>query len=167
MNGRSCSPKHGPGLFTVLKNLFIWMVRSFLKILELMVWLCSPKHGPVLFTVLMIFFLDVLQPCKNIQVQGWAALSNISCHGPAHFAALKTHFVLMLSRFSTTFKWTAGRAPPNTVQPISRCWRLFWSGWYEASQKHSNLWLGLAPPNTAQFCSRCGRTFSPGCYAAN
>ena len=72
--------------------------------------------------------MDVLQPCKNIQVYGWAALLNILCHGPAHLATLKNHFVLILCRLSTTFKWTAGRAPPNTVQGISRCWKLFLSG---------------------------------------
>ena len=68
------------------------------------------------------FRLNVMQPCKNIQVYGWAALPNIFCHGPAHFAALKTHFVLILCRHSTTFKWTDGRAPPNTVPLITRCW---------------------------------------------
>ena len=64
--------------------------------------------------------LVVMQPFKFIQVDGLAALPNIPCHGPAHFAALKNLFVLMLRRFSTTFKWTAGRAPPNTVQLTSR-----------------------------------------------
>ena len=77
------------------------------------------------------FRLDVMQPCKNIQAHGWAAFSNIPCHGPAHFAALKNRFALMLCRHSTTFKWTDVRASPNTVQLISRCWRLFSSGWYE------------------------------------
>ena len=65
----------------------------------------------------------------------------------------------MLCKPSTTFKWTDVRAPPNTVQFISWCWRLFSSGWYEVFQKHSNLWLGRALRNTAQFLSRCWRTF--------
>ena len=73
--------------------------------------------------------LDVMQPCKNIQVHGWAAFSNILCHGPAQFAALKNRLALMWCRHSTTFKWTDIRAPPNTVQLISRCWRFFSSGW--------------------------------------
>ena len=131
-------------------------------------WAVLPQTRPsFVHGVDELFRLDVMQPCKNIQVHGWAALSKISCHGAAHFASLKNCFVLMLCRLSTTFKWTAGRAPPNTVQPISRCWKLFSSGWYEAFQKHSNLWLGRAPSNTAQFLSRCWRTFSTGCYAAN
>ena len=67
--------------------------------------------------------VKVLQPCKNTQVYGWAALSNIPCHGPAYFAALKIRFVLWLCRLSTTFKWTDGRALPNTVERISRFWR--------------------------------------------
>ena len=73
--------------------------------------------------------MDVLQPDKNIQVNGWAALPNIPCHGPAHFAASKTDFVLMLCRLSKTFKWMDGRAPPNTVQLITRCWKTFSFGW--------------------------------------
>ena len=226
MNGRSCSPKHGPGHFTVLKNFFVWIIWSFQKTFELMAGPCSPKHGPVPFTVWMEFIfmvilqpcktfklmagprsptcpvtaqlilrrwsivlfwcyadiqqcsnerlvvlpqtrrssfhdvekpchldgmklfknirtngwtvlpqtrpssvhgvqaficIDVLQPRKNIQVHGWAALPNILCHGPAHFAALKNRFVLMLCRLSTLFKWTDGRAPPNTAQFFSPC----------------------------------------------
>ena len=100
-----------------------------------------------------------MQPFKNIQVDGWAALPNIPCHGPAHFTAVNIGMVLMLCRLSTTFKWTAGRAPPNTVQLNSRCWVNFLSGWLEAFQKHSKSRLGRAPPNTAQFLSRCCKTF--------
>ena len=109
------------------------------------------------------FRLIVSQPCRNIQVCGWATLPNIPCHRPAFFAALKTDFVLMWCRLSTLFKWTDGRAPPNTAQLISRCWRLFLSGRYESFQKHSNLWLGCAPPNTAQFLSQCWRTIWSRC----
>ena len=98
-NGWSCSPKHGPVPFTVLKNLYVWM-------------LCS--HF------------------KNIQVDGLAALPNVPCHGPAQFTAINMGIVLMLCRLSTTFKWTAGRASPNTVQLNSRCWINFLSGWRKA-----------------------------------
>ena len=63
----------------------------------------------------------------------------------------KNHFVLIMCRHSTTFKWMDVCAPPNTVQLISRCWRLFSTGWFTAFQKDSNLWLGRAPPNTAHF----------------
>ena len=132
MNGWSCSPKRGPFLFTVLKNLLVWMFCSHVKHSSL--WLGRAPQHP--------------------------------CHGPAHFAALKIHFVLMLCKHSITFKWTDVRASPNTVQGILRFWRTFSFGWYEAFQKHSNLWLGRAPPNTAQFFSRCWRTISSGCYAA-
>ena len=72
----------------------------------------------------------------------------------------------MLCRASTTFKWTANLAPPNTVPLIPRCWRTILFGSYEAIQKHSNLWLGRAPPNTAHFFSKCWKIFSSGCYAA-
>ena len=136
------------------------MVWNFSKANKLMPGDCSPKHDPVSFTVLNNFFcLDVMQPFKTIQVYGWAALPNIPCHSPAHFAVLRNHFVVMLCRLSTTFKSTAGRAPPNMIRLISRCQTGFSFGWYEAFQKHSILWLGRAPPNTAQFLSRCWRTF--------
>ena len=100
-----------------------------------------------------------MQPFKIIQVYGWPAFPTIFCYGPAHFATLKSLFVLMLCKLFTTFKWTAGRAPPNTVQAVSRCWNIFSSGWYEAFQNHSILWLGRAPPRTAQFYSRCWKLF--------
>ena len=64
------------------------------------------------------FSLDVMQPLKHTQVHGWAALPNIFCLGQAHFAALKNHFHLIFCRFSTTFKWTDGRAPPNTFRSL-------------------------------------------------
>ena len=164
MNGWSCSPKHGRTHFTVLKNFFPHDGIKFLKTFKLVAGSCSPKHGPVFLNGVEVHFrVDVMHPCKNIQVYGWAVLPNIFCHGPAHFAALKTRFVLLLCRHSTTFKKTAGRAPPITVPLISRCWRLYLSGWYETFQKHSNLWLGSAPPNTAQLFSRCWRTISSGC----
>ena len=85
-------------------------------------WAVFPQTRPSSFPNVEKFCrMDVMQPCKNIQVNGWAVFPNISCHGPAHFAALKNRFVLILCRLSTTFKWTDGRAPPNTVQGISRC----------------------------------------------
>ena len=121
MNGCLCSPKHSPAHFTVLKTLFDWMVHSFSKRFELMAGPCSPKHGPLFYGVEQATCMDVLQACKKNQVYGWAALPNIPCHGPAHFAALKNHFVLMLCRHATTFKWTDGRAPPNTVLLIPPC----------------------------------------------
>ena len=212
-----CSPKHGPILFTVLKNLFVRMFCSRVKTFKLMAgprspissvtaklisrrwrivsfcscaniqqrsnermvvlpqtwskafhgfeelvpldgmkffknigtygWAVFPQTRPNSFHVVEeLFRLIVSQPCGNIQVDGWAALPSIPCHRPATFAALKTHFVLMLCRLSTTFRWRDVRAPPNTAQLISRSWRVFLSGRYEAFQKHSNLRLGCAPP---------------------
>ena len=130
-------------------------------------WVVLPETRPSSFHgVKEPFRLDVCSHFKNIQVDGWAALPNIPCRGPTHFAASTILFVLMLYRFSTTFKWTAGRAPPNTVQLISRCWVNFSSGWHETFQKDSKFWLGRAFWNTAQFYSRCYRNFSTGCYAA-
>ena len=56
-------------------------------------WVVLPKHGPVLFTMLKNLFVWMLcSHFKNFQVDGWAALPNIPCHGPAQFAALNIFF---------------------------------------------------------------------------
>ena len=49
MNGWSCSPKHIPAHFTVLKTLLIWMIWSYSKTFELMAGPCSPKTRPSSF----------------------------------------------------------------------------------------------------------------------
>ena len=85
-------------------------------------WVVLPQTRPCfVHGVQESIGMDVLQPCKNIQIYGWTALPNIPWHGSGHFATLKTRFVLMLCKDSTTFKWTDGRAPPNTVERILRC----------------------------------------------
>ena len=166
MNGWSCPPKHSPVVLTVFVYFFLDGMKLF-KNIRTYGWAVFIQTRPSFFHgVEEPFRLDVMQPCKNIQVYGWAALSNIPCHGPAHFAALKNHVFLVLCKLSTTFKWRDGRAPPNTVPLVWRCWRIFSFGWFIAFQKRSNLWLDRAPPNTAQFLPRCWRTFSSGCYAA-
>ena len=108
----------GMKLFKNIRN-FDWVVLSQTR----------PKfiHG-----VTEPFRLDVMQPFKCNQVDGWAALPNIPCHGPAPFAASKILFVLMLCRLSTAIQWTTGRAFPNTVELNSRCWVNFSSRWHEA-----------------------------------
>ena len=136
------------------------------KNIQIYGWAVLPKHGPVPFKVLKNYFRpEVMQPVKNIQVYGWAALPNVPCHSPVHCAALSNFFVVKFCSLSTTFKSTAGRAPPNTTQLISRCQTIFSFRWYETLQKHSNLWLGCAPRNITQFLSRCWRTVLCGCYA--
>ena len=115
--------QHDPADFTVLKEFVAWMVWSFPKTFKLKTGPCSTNTAHFFHSVNEVFRLDVMQPSKNIQVYSWATLPNIACHGPAHSAAFKKRLVLMLSRLSTKFKWTAGRAPPNTVQLISRCWK--------------------------------------------
>ena len=89
MNGWSCSPKHGPAQITTLSQFFLRMAWSISKTFEVLAGSCSPKHGPILFTVLQNLFVWMLcSHFENIQVDGWAKLPNIRCHGPAHFAAL-------------------------------------------------------------------------------
>ena len=91
------------------------------------------------------FRLDVMQPFRKHWSWWQGRVSKIPCHDPAYFAALNYVFVLMLCRFSTALKWTAGRAPPNTNQLNLRCWVNFSSGWHEVFQKHSNLRLVVLP----------------------
>ena len=89
MNDWSCSPKHGPAHFTVLNQLFVRMAWNISKTFENLAGSCSPKHGPILLKVVQNLFVWMLcSRLKNIQVDGWAALPNICCHGPGHFAAL-------------------------------------------------------------------------------
>ena len=96
--------------------------RKLFKNIRIYGWAVLPQTRPSSFhNVKEPFCLDVMHTFKTIQVYGWAALPNFPCHGPAHFAALKNLFVVKLCRMSTTFKSTAGRAPPNTIQLISRC----------------------------------------------
>ena len=154
IKSKSCSPKHGPAHFTVLKINFVWCYadcqeRSIEQLVVLPQTRVSSFHGVEAFVrldrkklskyhqisgwavfisarpsafhgVKDPFRLDKFLPFKTIQVYGWAALPNIPCHDPAHFAALSNFFVVMLCRLSTTFKSTVGRAPPNTIELISR-----------------------------------------------
>ena len=180
-----CSPKHGPILFTVLKNRLVWMLcnipttfkwtagrapqtrsssshgvekifrqdcMKLLNRIQVNGWAVLSQARPNFVHGLEeIFCLDVMQPFENLQVYGWAALPNIPSHGPAHSAALKNSFVLMLCSLSTTFKGTTGLAFPNTVLLISRCWRIFSSGWYEAFQKLVNFRWAVLPQTRPSF----------------
>ena len=112
------------------------------------------------------FRLDVMQPFQKHSNWWLGRASQHPLSRPNLFRGVKLCILLNSCRFSTAFKWTAGRAPPNTVQLKSRCWVNFLSGWREAFQKHSKLKLGRAPLNTAQFLPRCWKKFFSGCYAA-
>ena len=115
---------HGVKAFSRLDEMKVF------KIIQSFGLAVLPQTQPSSFHSLEeLFRPDVMHPFKTIQVCGWAVLPNIPCHVPAHFPALKNHFVLMLCRLSTTFKWTAGRASQNTIQLISRCQTIFSFGW--------------------------------------
>ena len=126
-------PQTRSSSFHGVENSFRLDGMKLFKNIRIYGWVVLPQTRPNFFHgVEEPSRLDVMQLIKHIQVDGWAALPNIPCHDLANFAALRTRFVLMLCRHSTTFKWTDVRAPPNTVLGISRCWRTFSSGWYEA-----------------------------------
>ena len=116
--------------FDDMEKFFRLVGKKFFKNIRTYGWAVLPQTQPkILLGVEKLVRLDVMQTFKNIQVHGWAALPNIPCHGPADFAALKNHFVLMLCKLSTTFNWTNGRAPSNTVQIILRFCKTFSFGW--------------------------------------
>ena len=192
MEGLSCSPKHSPAHFPVLKNFFVWMVWSFSKTFKSLAWPCSPKHSPLLFTVLNNLFVwmlcsqlktfkimagprsptppsqpnsfrgveetfrrDVMQTFNNVQMNRWSCFSKV---GPAQFTILKKFFVRMVWSVSKTFELKAWPCSPKhgpvlfTVLENVFVWML-------CSQVR-------APPNTAQFLSRCWKFFLYACYAA-
>ena len=113
-----------------------------------------------------LFRLSAMQPFQKHSSWWLGSAPQHPLSRPSSFFGVKHLFVVMLCRLSTTFKWTAGRAPPNTVQLLSQCWVNFSSAWLEAFQKHSNFRLGRPPSNTAQILSRCWWNFSFRCYAA-
>ena len=130
-------------------------------------WIVLPQTRPIsIHGVTESFGLSVMQPFQKHSSWWLGRAPQHPLSRPSSFAALNMGIVLMLCRLSTTFKWTDGRAPPNTVQLISRLSVNFSSEWREAFQKHSKLKLGRATRNTAQFLSRWWKTFSSGCYAA-
>ena len=87
----SCSPKHGPAHFTVLKTIFVCMVLSFSKTLDFMAVPCSPKHGPVSFTVLKILFVCSYADCQQRSIEQLVVLPQTrfsSFHGVEAFVRL-------------------------------------------------------------------------------
>ena len=117
---------HGVKAFSRLDGMKLF------RLIQIHAWAVLAQTQPSSFHSFEELFCSVvMQPFKTIQVYGCAALPNIPCHGPADFAALNNFFVLFLCRLSTTFKTTAGRALPNTVQLISRCQTIFsfWMVW--------------------------------------
>ena len=144
-------PCHGPAHFAaVLKSLSFYadcQQRSNQKRVVLPQTRSSSFHG-----VENYFRLDGIKLFKNTRFYGWAMLPQTQ---PNSFHGVENSFRLMLSRLLTTFDWTVGRAPPNTVQLISRCWSICSSGSYENFQIPSNFWLGRSYFSTAQCFSRC------------
>ena len=65
IKGSSCSHKHDPAHFTVLKHFSVWMVWSFWKTFKIMAGPCSPKHDTVLFKVLKNLFVWIL--CSRLK----------------------------------------------------------------------------------------------------
>ena len=95
---------------------------KFFRNIQNLGWVVLPQNRPSSFHgVEKPFRLDVMQPFQKHSSWWLSCAPQHPCHGPAHFAAFNIFVVLMLCRLSTTFKWTAGRAPPNAVQFISRC----------------------------------------------
>ena len=162
-NGWSCSPKHGPAPLHCWRNFSSGEYQAFQKQFNL--WLgCAPPNTAQFFHgVEEPFRQDVRQRLEHNRVYSWAALPNIPCHGPARFAALKNRFGFFFGRLWTTFKWTAGRAPLNTVELISRCWKSFSTRWCETFLNTIELIAGPCSPKHGPVLSRCWGIFLSGC----
>ena len=130
-------------------------------------WAVLPQTRPSSFhDVEEPFRLNVMHTFKTIQVYGWAALPTSPVITQLNSRRWTFFFVVKLCRLSTTFKSTAVRAPPNTIQLFSQCSSNFSSGWYEVFQKLSKLSSDRALPDTAQFVLGCWSTFLFKCHAA-
>ena len=145
MNGWSCSPKHGTVHFTVLSQLFVWMAWNFSKTFKGTAGPCFPKHGRVLFTVLKNLFVWML--CSHLKTYKFMAepASQHALSRPSSFRGVEEFFRLDVVQIFNNVQmngWTCspkklskfwlGRAPPNTAQFLSRCWKTFSSGYYAA-----------------------------------
>ena len=143
-------PCHGPAHFAALKSFSFYadcQERSNQKRVVLPQTRSSSFHG-----VENYFRQNGIKCFKNTRFYGWAMLPQTR---PSFFHGVEKSFRLMLCRLLTTFDWTVGRAPPNTVQFISRCWSICSSGSYEDFQLPSNYRPGRSYFSTAQCFSRC------------
>ena len=84
-------PQTRSSSFHWVKKFFRLDGMKLFKTTKLCGWAVLPQLRPSSFHgVEELFRLDVMQPFKTVQVYGWAVVPNIFCHGPAHFAALKS-----------------------------------------------------------------------------
>ena len=144
-----CSPKHGPVLFTVLKNLFVWMLCSHLNTFKLM---AGPRSSTSLSRPSVFcgddesFGFVIVQIFNNVWMNRWSCSFK---HRPGHFTVLKNFFFWMVWNFSKTFKFLAGpRSPtsPVTAQLILRRWIIisFWCC-ADNNQQRSNERMFVLP----------------------
>ena len=106
---------------------------KFFKNIRNLSWVVLPQtRSNFIHSVENFFRLDVMQPVQKHSSWWLGRAPQHPLSRPRFFYGVKQSFFLMLCRFSTTFKWTAGRAPPNTVQLKTRCWINFSSEWREA-----------------------------------
>ena len=79
---------------------------------------------------------------KNIQVDGWAALPNIPCHGPAHFAALNIFFFWCCADFQQRSNERLVVLPQTRSSSIHGVEEPFRLDVMQPFQKLSSWWLG-------------------------
>ena len=162
-----CSPKHDPVLITVLKNLFVWMLRSHLKTFKFMAVTRSPIF-PVTAQLISRRWTILSSSCKEHfkqRLNERLVVLPQTRSGSLH--VVKVIFVWMVKTFQKHANRWLGCASANTAQFLSRCWKTFSFGCYAAIQKRSSWWLGRSPtsPVTAQLISRRWKIFSFWCSA--
>ena len=163
-----CSPKHGPVLFTVLKNRFVWMLCSNLKTLKLM----FRPRCPVLpvtaqlisrrWKIVSFWCYADFQQRSNERLVVLHETRSSAC------TVLKNFFVWIVWSFSKTFEFKAGPcSSKHGPVPFTVLKNLF--DWLLCS--HLNTFKLMAWPRsptspvTAKLISRRWKINSFWCYA--
>ena len=164
--GLAVLPQTRPSSIQSVKKLFRLNVTQPHKNIQVYGWAALPNipcHGPAHFTRWRTLSPWSYEDCQQRSNQRLVVLSQTRS---SSFHCVENNLLVgMVWNFSETFKIvvgpcfpkhsTVGRAPPNTVQLISRCWSICSSGSYAAFQLPSNFRLGRSYFSTTQCFSRC------------
>ena len=144
-----CFPKHGPGLFTVLKNLIVWMFCSLVKTLKFMAGLRSPTSFVTAQLISRRWRIVLFCSCANFQQRSHERIYVLPQTRSNAFHSLEKLFSSWWYQvFEKHSNLCLGRVPPNTAQfffsfhGVEEHFRL---DVMQPCKKHSSLWLGRAP----------------------
>ena len=111
-----------------------------------------PQTLPISFYgVTEPFRLYVMQPFQKLSSWWLGRAPQHPLSRPSSIRGVKPEYRFKDMQTFNNVQMNGWSCSPNTVQLKSQCWVNFSSGWREAFQKHSKVWLGHASRNTAQF----------------